>query len=50
MKTLANMFAFTLGAAAGVSAYMGLESLGKNQYTVKKRVNNAIDNVANSIK
>ncbi len=50
MKTLGNMLMLAVGAAAGVGAYMGLESIGKNKYQVKKHVNNAIDDIANTIK
>lgn len=50
MKTLNNMFMLAVGAAVGAGAYMGMEALNKNKYQVKKHVNNAIDNVANTLK
>jgi len=45
MRLIGNTFIFALGTIAGASAYMGLESLYKNKYQVKKTINNAIDNM-----
>ena len=49
MKLIGNTLLFTLGAALGAGAYMGLESLNKNKYQVKKTINDAIDTVTCSM-
>ena len=41
---------FALGAATGAGAYIGLETLNKNKYQVKKKINDTIDQVTCSMK
>lgn len=50
MKAFSNMMMFMAGAAVGVGAYMGVESLNKNKYQVKKKINDTIDHVTNTMK
>ncbi|MDD2504969.1 MAG: hypothetical protein PHF21_01700 [Bacilli bacterium] len=49
MKTISYKVMFMLGAAAGVGTLMGLDALNKNKYQVKKKINDAIDQVANKV-
>ena len=50
MKTFSNVMMLAVGACAGIGAYMGYESLNKNKYQVKKRINDTIDHVTNNMK
>ena len=49
MKLISSALLFCCGAAAGCGAMMGLDQLNKNKYTVKKTINDAIDNVTNKM-
>lgn len=49
MKMIGNTLLFALGVAAGAGTYMGLESLNKNKYQVKKSLNDAIDTVTSTM-
>lgn len=50
MKTFSNFMMFALGAAAGAGAYMGLESLNKNKYQVKKKINDTLNQMTSTMK
>lgn len=50
MKAFSNIMIFAIGAAAGAGAYMGMESLNKNKYQVKKKINDTIDHVTSTMK
>jgi len=49
MKIISSALLFSLGCAAGAGAVMGMDQLNKNKYTVKKTINDAIDNVTSKM-
>lgn len=50
MKTFSNVMMFAVGACAGAFAYLGYESLSKNKYQVKKKINDTIDHMQSTMR
>ncbi|NLL02376.1 MAG: hypothetical protein GX265_05095 [Mollicutes bacterium] len=50
MKAFSNVMLFALGAACGAGAYIGMESLNKNKYQVKKKINDTLSSMQSTLK